>query len=299
MKKDHQPPTAAGSPPPPSVVARRRRGGQRARKRCAFFTMLITRTGHSGEPATVKLSADIKLFHYTAHVCGLRDVRDARLVMRYIHNAFTGLQVQLDADTGNELAEAFSEGNRDRATFITENRACCSIPLTVSEGDVVMTNLCGRFPQGLNLRATFTAISEQYPGVYTYLTTMSKSNYLVVILFEHEPVRVRGEMTEEQIQKSQQDRISYLMSSKRLRSRYRKHTFFIYASGRFIQSSRNNATALDYTRECMKLLSSVSSQVPEVLALTGGGGSTQEDNDEEGRSRLSSEDEDDSDDEAI
>lgn len=261
------PPSLPIQPQPGGESRVRRRGGQRARKRCAFFTMLITRTGRPGEPPIVHLAADVKLFHYTAHVCGLRDADDARIVMRFIHLAFTELQGQLDAarppadEEGRELMELLSGGVETRRAFLEGNTRCCSIPLVVSDGDVVMTNMCGRFPTGLNLRASFRLLTRDYPAVLTYLTTMSKSNYLVVTLFEHEPfdpVLKREEMSEELVERILSEKVSYLVSSKRLRSRHRKHTFFIYASGRFIQSSRNNATALSYTERCMKLLHAVS-----------------------------------------
>lgn len=291
----------------PPDARRSRRGGQRARKRCAFFTMLITRTGSDGEPLIVHLAADVKLFHYTAHVCGLRNIKDAQTVMRFIHEAFTNLQNQLNimkagpppslsslaigcgaaveeeegeaASASQVAADLLSGGDPTRRAFLEVNTQCCSLPLIVSEGDVVMTNLCGRFPTPLNLRATFHTLSQEYPGVLTYLTTMSKSNYLVVTLFEHapfEPLRTRHQMTADLQQQVQTERVAYLMSSKRLRSRHRKHTFFIYASGRFIQSSRNNATALSYTERCMKLLHAVSTPVLAEVEESEGGGEEEE-----------------------
>lgn len=270
----------------PAASSKKKRSGQRARKRCAFFTVQITRNARpSSEP--VHLSADVKLFHYTAHVCGLRDVDDARIVTRFIHAAFIENQKQLDATHMPLIAvEGFTEascvahldlmagGSSERRAFLESNHHCCTQPLTVSEGDVVMTNLCGRFPKTINLRATFRSLMANYPGVLAYLTTMSKSNYLVITLFEHapfEPILTREEMLstggEELIEDVKMQRRSYLMANKRVRSKHRKHTFFIYASGRFIQSSRNNATALSYTARCMKLLHTVSATIPSPTLI--------------------------------
>lgn len=305
-----------------AAQAKRKRGGQRTRKRCAFFTMLVTRKGRlPGEAETVHLAADVKLFHYTTHVCGLRNAEDAALVMRFICEAFTKNQIKLDKTRtvipraivsrnsvdqpdieedaeGSSVAQPsvsefgsvsrprdeerrlildeLSGGNSVRRAFLESNSHCCSLPLTISEGDVVMTNMCGKWPSTLNLRATYRALSANYPGVLSYLTTMSKSNYLVVTLFEHAPFEpilnleeVLNEGGRAMLERIKHEKHTYLMSSKRMRSKLRKHTFFVYASGRFIQSSRNNATALSYTIRCMKLLHSVSSGIasPSPFAL--------------------------------
>jgi hypothetical protein len=258
----------------PEEEPAKKRGAQRARKRCAFFTVQVTRQGRPGESPIVQLSADVKLFHKTAHVCGLRDVRDAKIVMNFIHAVFMENQSHLDrirnaASSGDALRQ-MSMGDATRYAFLTSNNWCCSVPLIVSEGDVVMTNICGRFPHSLNLRASYLALAINYPGILSYLTTMSKSNYLVVTLFEHfpfEPVRNKAELGIEGTEEVRAARHSYLMSSKKLRAKLRKHTFFIYASGRFIQSSRNNVTALSYTERCMKLLHTVSEGVEAPVVI--------------------------------
>lgn len=233
---------------------------QRARKRCAFFNIVVSRRGRTAtEPPIVQLSADVKLFHYTVHVCGLRDLKDADMVMSIIHDAFIDNQNSLSSQ--KDLTE-LAGGNAERLSFLESNNRCCTIPLIISEGDVVMTNSCGRFPHTLNLRATYHILTERYPGVLAYLTTMSKSNYLAITLFEHSPfnpILTIEEMSPEMREELKSARAEYLISSKKSRSKLRKHTFFIYASGRFIQSSRNNATALQYTATCMKLLHTVSS----------------------------------------
>ncbi len=254
---------------PKKETAEKRGGTQRARKKCAFFTVLILRKARiPSEPAVVQLSADVKIFHYTAHVCGLRDSRDAELVMYFIHQAFTDSQALLDS--GNpDVFTTFAAGNVTRRAFLESNTKCCTIPLVLSEGDVVMTNICGRFPKSLNLRETYRSLSINYPGVLTYLTTMSKSNYLAVTLFEHppfNPIRTLEEMGES-VKEIRESRHNYLMSSKKVRSELRKHTFFIYASGRFIQSSRNNATSLLFTEHCMRLLHAVTagSEPPIII----------------------------------
>ncbi len=228
---------------------------QRARKRCAFFNLLITRRGRDAtEPPVVNIAADVKLFHYTAHVCGLRDARDAELVMRVIHEAFVENQARLE-EGDLELPEGTDAEVR---AFLESNTRCCTVPLVISEGDVVMTNICGRFPKSLNLRLVYYRLTENYPGVLAYLTTMSKSNYLAITLFEEVSLTTQAELTATEVREIKESRYSYLISSKKLRSKSRKHTFFVYASGRFIQSSRNNAASLIFTENCMKILHDVS-----------------------------------------
>lgn len=249
VKADEEPPTTS------------KHRAERARKRCAFFTVHVTRRSSTLEESPlVHLSADVKLFHYTAHVCGLRTARDAEIVMYFIHQAFVANQRLLDSDDA-EVFTRLAGGDATRRAFLESNRKCCTIPLEVSQGDVVMTNICGRFPKCLNLRETYRAISTNYPGVLSYLTTMSKSNYLAVTLFEDAPfvpILSRVVMSTAAAEEVDQARLAYLISSKKSRSKMRKHTFFIYASGRFIQSSRNNVTALLFSAHCMRLLHAVS-----------------------------------------
>lgn len=234
---------------------------QRARKKCAFFTLNFTRQRRlPTEPEVVELRADVKLFHYTVHVCGLRDPHDAELAIRLIELALTQSQEHMNDPA---LLEEMANGDKNRQEFLQSNNRCCSEPLVISPGDVVMTNICGRFPKTLNLRSTFQILEDNYPGVISYLTTMSKSNYLAITMFEHEPfvpIRTREEIGEE-LHDLILTRRTYLLSGKKIRSKIPKHTFFVYASGRFIQSSRNNAAALQYTRLCMSLLHKVTADI--------------------------------------
>ncbi len=269
---------------PKPVEEGKKRSAERARKRCAFFTVLISRRGRSAsEPAIVHLAADVKLFHYTAHVCGLRDARDAKIVMHFIHQAFVANQGRLDS-TDPDVMNEISGGDAMRRSFLDSNKKCCTVPLEVSEGDVVMTNICGRFPKTLNLRQTYISLSTNYPGVLTYLTTMSKSNYLAITLFEDAPftpIRSRSEMGE-LVDEVMAARHSYLISSKKVRAKKPRTTFFIYASGRFIQSSRNNATALHNTERCMRLLHTIVADFePPVIIEDEEGTATEADPDED------------------
>lgn len=231
-------------------------------KKCAFFTI----TTHDK-----RLIADVKLFQSTAHVCGLRNLDDARVIMEIIERAFEECQRQLE-DEDAFRTQILPRLSPEVRTFLEANRKCCTIPLIISEGDVVMTNMCGKFSKNINLRSTYELIRQDYPGVLGYLTTMSKSNYLVITLFEKapfEPITKLSDMSPSRYSDVIRERRSYLLATKRTRSKHGKHTFFIYASGRFIQSSRNNTTALEFTKKCMKLLTDLSLPAPspqEVLA---------------------------------
>lgn len=238
---------------------------QRARKKCAFFTLLFSRQRRfPTEPEIVQLKADIKLFHYTVHVCGLRDARDAELAMNIIERALTASQLRMDDPV---LLDEMTGEDTNRKDFLRSNNKCCSDSLVISPGDVVMTNICGKFPKTLNLRRTFCILDDKYPSILSYLTTMSKSNYLAITLFEHEPfMPVREKEEVEDLEGLLLARRTYLMSGKKVRSKIAKHTFFVYASGRFIQSSRNNASALKFTEICMALLHKVTADIiPPVV----------------------------------
>lgn len=239
---------------------------QRARKKCAFFTLQFSRARRMpNEPEIVQLRADVKLFHYTVHVCGLRDARDAELAMTIISHALTTSQERMNDPA---VLEEMAAGDRLRRDFLQSNNRCCTETLTISLGDVVMTNICGKFPRTLSLRTTFHELQQRYPGVLSYLTTMSKSNYLAITLFEHEPfmpIRTREEIGDE-LEDLTLAKRTYLMSGKKVRSKIPKHTFFVYASGRFIQSSRNNTTALKFTDLCMRLLHAITADaIPPVV----------------------------------
>lgn len=269
------------APPKTAADGEKKRAPQRARKKCAFFRMVVNRRKRlPSEPETVVLLADVKLFHYTTHVCGLRNSQDAELVMRVLEQALTSAQARLD---NPELLIEFANGNEVRRDFLQGNTKCCSMPLIISPGDVVMTNICGKFPNFLRLRATHKLLRENYPGVISCLTTMSKSNYLAVTLFEHEPffpIRTRVEMMADgdgvvrEVQEAQHD---YLMLSKKGKSKTPKHTFFVHASGRFIQSSRNNLTSLLFTEICMILLHKVTEGMKPPVIVEDVEGATPED----------------------
>lgn len=261
-KKHH--PRAPGTGKAQDDITIRKHILQKARKRCAFFNIKLSRERrHPTEPAVVVLSGDIKLFNGTVHVCGLRDPRDADMIMKVIHQALVDNQLLLDS-LDPKVLDFLSGGSTERRAFLSSNKRCCTLPLVISQGDVVMTNICGRYAKILNLRGTYTLLKENYPAVLPYLTTMSKSNYLAITLFEHypfNPVRNKSELTEEEIESIEIAKHSYLMSGKKVaRPKVRKHTFFIHSSGRFIQSSRNNATSLLYTETCMRLLHTIATE---------------------------------------
>jgi hypothetical protein len=234
--------------PNPKAPPKKKQG-----KKCAFVNIKLIRT-HD------ELSADIKLFHQSIHVCGTRNPNIAQCMMRFIQDAF--LKCQMELDKLQESPELIEDLEPERRGYILSNLSLCSVPLVLSEGDVVMTNLRGSFPTTINLRSTYQRLQDNYPGIYTYLTTMSKSNYLGITFFEgppFEPIRslkeIQGSRGWKRSLKKLKDEIEvYLLSNKKKRSKYSKHTFFVYASGCFIQSSRNHATSLKYTELCMKLL---------------------------------------------
>lgn len=232
-------------------------GGEReeSKKKCSFFKLEVTLR----DDVDKILKADVKLFRKTAHVCGLKDVNHAKLVMELVKDAFVENQQFLN-ETFLDTEEKEDEAEEERRLYLLTNHECCTVPLEISEGNVVMTNLSGQFPKDVNIRSTFIRINNEYPGILADLTTMSKSNYLAITLFEQEhfvPIKKVEEMTPEIIEIVTAKKRAYLMAAKDKRSEFGKHTFFIYASGKFIQSSANHEKAVDFTRQCMQLLHSL------------------------------------------
>ncbi len=203
--------------------------------------------------------ADVKIFRSSIHICGLRNLNECLIILKYVVRYFEEVQRNLTRIYDEEASEGkleffsrYSENYPDLAQLITEvdksKHACCTLPLVIVNQDIVMTNYKGEFNTQIDIRWLYNKLKE-YPSVICHLSTMSNSNALNVIVLETDPfypVKHVSKYTKDEVETINRLKSEYLVTSKRTKAcQYIKHSVFIYSSGKFIQSSRKNDTSMD------------------------------------------------------
>lgn len=180
-----------------------------------------TRTGAFDSATTMTVLyepgrlADIKIFPASVHICGLRDLNECLVMLKFILKYFESTQRQLDEIYGpspdDELRKEFFERYRTNypedesftafQATIDASHKCNTIPVVIHSKDIVMTNYKGEFNTLINIRFLYQRL-QNYPGLISNLSTMSNSNALNVIILEIEPfypIKHSSELTEDQI----------------------------------------------------------------------------------------------------
>lgn len=209
--------------------------------------------------------ADIKIFPCSVHICGLRDLSECLIMLKYVVKYFESIQVQLNSiyDSNNDSGETkeseeffakyknnypTEESMTLLRTSLQTDHTCCTLPVTIQSRDIVMTNYKGSFNTLINTRHLYTKLNN-YPGFICYLSTLSNSNALNIISLEAPPFyppKHMNELSEQENFDIKRLKEKYLSMSKRTKAQeHIKHSVFIYSSGKFIQSSRKNESSRD------------------------------------------------------
>lgn len=233
--------------------------------------------GHFNSAAIITVSydekrfADVKVFPQSIHICGLRDLNECLMMLKYVIKYFENLQAQLmnvyseDAteEVRNEFFESFRSNYPEEKDFnemvatVDASNICCKVPITIQSTDIVMTNYRGEFNRMINIRVLYHQL-QSYPGLICYLSTMSNSNALNIIILESEPfypVKHVDQLAQEHVFNIKKCKETYLCTSRRTKAQeFIKHSIFIYSSGKFIQSSRKNESSKKIMQEMVLIL---------------------------------------------
>jgi len=257
-----------------------------------------TRTGAFESATTLSVSfepgrfADIKIFPSSVHICGLRDLNECKIMLKYILKYFENIQTTLDKIYDNttspeEIEEFFNkyrnnypsdEEFRAFRTAVDASRKCNTIPINIESQNIVMTNYKGSFNTMVNTRELYNKL-QSYPGLICNLSTMSNSNALNIIVLEippFYPIVHQTNLSEDQIFNIKIMKKKYLGMSRRNKAQdYIKHSVFVYSSGKFIQSSRKNESSLEIMQNIVTI---VMGELGDIIPQSDDGYESENDN---------------------